>query len=240
MRIALIVTCLTDTLFPATGQATVRLLERLGHQVEFPEGQTCCGQMLRKVRGLELAELPAAETCCGFGGTFSVKNPDVSAAMCANKVAAIQQSRVEVLCAADNSCLMHIGGAMTRQRAGVSVMHRARSWPAPKISPQCPAATKRRSPHEHAHLPWHAALPGGGEGRARRFPGGGRVRGQRPDVRDAARDADLGGRGGEDPAVLPGPGGVGCSPSSERVWPIPADASLWENMHRKLFWPLPS
>jgi L-lactate dehydrogenase complex protein LldE len=45
MRIALFVTCLTDTLFPATGQAVVTLLERLGHQVEFPEGQTCCGQM---------------------------------------------------------------------------------------------------------------------------------------------------------------------------------------------------
>ena len=235
MRIALFVTCLTDTLFPATGRAVVRLLERLGHQVEFPEGQTCCGQMhfntgyrreslpmargfadaftgydaivspsasctamvreyhgqladeagdarlqravaeiaprvhdlstlltgvlgvtdvgayfphrvtyhptchslrmlrvgdaplrlLREVRGLELAELPAAETCCGFGGTFAVKNPDVSAAMCADKVAAVQQSGAEVLCAADNSCLMHIGGAMTRQRAGVSVMHLA-------------------------------------------------------------------------------------------------------------------
>jgi L-lactate dehydrogenase complex protein LldE len=45
MRIALFVTCLTHTLFPATGQAAVTLPERLGHQVEFPEGQTCCGQM---------------------------------------------------------------------------------------------------------------------------------------------------------------------------------------------------
>jgi hypothetical protein len=40
MRIALFVICLTDTLFPATGLAVVRLLQRLGHQVEFPEGQT--------------------------------------------------------------------------------------------------------------------------------------------------------------------------------------------------------
>ena len=45
MRIALFVTCLADTLFPGVGQATVRLLERLGHQVEFPPAQTCCGQM---------------------------------------------------------------------------------------------------------------------------------------------------------------------------------------------------
>ena len=82
-------------------------------------------RLLREVRGLDLAELPDADTCCGFGGTFSIKNPDVSAAMCADKVAAVHQSRAEVLCAADNSCLMHIGGALTRQRAGVSVMHLA-------------------------------------------------------------------------------------------------------------------
>jgi L-lactate dehydrogenase complex protein LldE len=235
MRIALFITCLTDTLFPDTGKAVVTLLERLGHQVEFPDSQTCCGQMhfnsgyrreslplargfaasfdgydaivspsasctamvreyhgqladeagdaglaravaeiaprvydlstlladvlgltdvgayfphrvayhptchslrmlrvgdaplrlLREVRGLELAELPDAESCCGFGGTFAIKNPDVSAAMCADKVAAVQQSSAEVLCAADNSCLMHIGGSLSRQRAGVSVLHLA-------------------------------------------------------------------------------------------------------------------
>jgi L-lactate dehydrogenase complex protein LldE len=235
MRIALFITCLTDTLFPDTGKAVVTLLERLGHQVEFPDSQTCCGQMhfnsgyrreslplargfaasfagydaivspsasctamvreyhgqladeagdaglaravaeiaprvydlstlladvlgltdvgayfphrvayhptchslrmlrvgdaplrlLRAVRGLDLAELPDAESCCGFGGTFAIKNPDVSAAMCADKVAAVQQSCAEVLCAADNSCLMHIGGSLSRQRAGVSVLHLA-------------------------------------------------------------------------------------------------------------------
>jgi L-lactate dehydrogenase complex protein LldE len=45
MRIALFVTCLADTLYPGVGKATVTLLERLGHQVEFPQAQTCCGQM---------------------------------------------------------------------------------------------------------------------------------------------------------------------------------------------------
>ena len=45
MRLGLFVTCLGDTLFPEVGQSLVRLLERLGHQVEFPEEQTCCGQM---------------------------------------------------------------------------------------------------------------------------------------------------------------------------------------------------
>ncbi len=235
MRIALFVTCLTDTLFPGTGQAVVTVLERLGHQVEFPAAQTCCGQMhfntgyrreatpmargylaafagyeavvtpsascasmvqeyfpaladeagdapmaravaelaprtwelsvfladvlgvtdvgayfphrvtyhpschslrmlkvgdaplrlLRAVRGLDLVDLPDAESCCGFGGTFSVKNPDVSAAICADKVAAVRASQAEVLCAADNSCLMHIGGALGRQRSGVATMHQA-------------------------------------------------------------------------------------------------------------------
>ena len=235
MRIGLFVTCLTDTLFPATGKAVVAVLERLGHQAEFPAGQACCGQMhfntgyrraaipmartfvqafsgyeaivtpsascasmvreyypalaaeagdarlardvaeviprvyelsvfvadvlavtdvgayfphrvtyhptchglrmlhvgdaplrlLRAVRGLDLAALPDAESCCGFGGTFAVKNPDVSAAMCADKVAAIRQSGAEVVCATDNSCLMHIGGALSRLRSGVAARHLA-------------------------------------------------------------------------------------------------------------------
>ena len=235
MRIALFATCLTDTFFPETGKAVVRLLERLGHQVEFPAGQTCCGQMhfntgyqreavpmvrafagafagydavvtpsgscaamvreyhgylaaqsgdpglvsaveevaprvrelselltddlgagdvgayfphrvtyhpachslrvlkvgsrpqrlLSMVRGLELAELPDATTCCGFGGTFALKNAEVSAAMCADKVASVLSTRAEVLCAADNSCLMHIGGALRRQRTGVATLHLA-------------------------------------------------------------------------------------------------------------------
>jgi L-lactate dehydrogenase complex protein LldE len=82
-------------------------------------------RLLRAVRGLNLADLPDAEACCGFGGTFAVKNADVSAAICADKVAAVRQSGAEVLCAADNSCLMHIGGALQRQRSGVAVMHLA-------------------------------------------------------------------------------------------------------------------
>jgi L-lactate dehydrogenase complex protein LldE len=235
MRIGLFVTCLTDTLFPETGKAVVTVLERLGHQVEFPAGQACCGQMhfnsgyrreaipmvrtftqafadyetivtpsascasmiheyypalaaesgddrlskavtdvvprtyelsvllanvlrttdvgayfphkvtyhpschslrmlrvgdaplrlLRDVRGLDLTELPDADSCCGFGGTFAIKNAETSAAICADKVAAIRQTQAEVVCATDNSCLMHIGGALTRQRSGVAAMHLA-------------------------------------------------------------------------------------------------------------------
>ncbi|MBE3014968.1 (Fe-S)-binding protein [Microbispora sp. NEAU-D428] len=81
--------------------------------------------LLRQVKGLELVPLPGAEECCGFGGTFALKNADVSAAMCADKVRAVLDTGAEVLCAADNSCLMHIGGMLGRQKSGVRVMHLA-------------------------------------------------------------------------------------------------------------------
>ncbi|GAA2901041.1 (Fe-S)-binding protein [Streptosporangium fragile] len=82
-------------------------------------------RLLREVRGLELVPLPGAEECCGFGGTFAVKNPAISAAMCADKVRNVTSTGAEVLCAADNSCLMHIGGTLKRQRTGVRIMHLA-------------------------------------------------------------------------------------------------------------------
>jgi len=238
MRLALFVTCFNDTLFPETGRSVVRLFERLGHTVLFPEEQTCCGQMhlnsgyrdegralarrfarvfetvdadaivtpsascaaslrhelsrmagdpaspprvtaaaetlrprvfeltqllveelgledvgahfphrvayhptchslrdlragdaplrlLRAVGGIRLLELDDAESCCGFGGTFAVKNSDVSAAMAADKVRAILSSGAEVCTAADNSCLLHLEGALRRLRTGVRVAHLA-------------------------------------------------------------------------------------------------------------------
>lgn len=235
MRIALFITCFNDTIFPQTGRAMVRLLERLGHTVAFPAEQTCCGQMhfntgyqreaiplvrhfvevfgryetivapsascvgmvrefygrvaevagdrrlaedvarltprvfelaeflvhrlgvedvgayyphrvtyhptchslrvlhlgdaplrlLRSVRGIDLVELPSAEQCCGFGGTFALKNADTSMAMLGDKLRCVLDTRAEVCCAADNSCLMHIGGALHRQRAGVRAVHMA-------------------------------------------------------------------------------------------------------------------
>jgi len=217
VRVALFVTCFNDTLFPQTGRAVVSLLERLGCSVDFPEEQTCCGQMhgntgyqregdalarrfervfadaetvvspsascvaylreqgvgervyeltefvcdvlgvedvgatfphrvtlhptchslrllrvgdrprrlLERVRGIDLVELPDARECCGFGGTFAVKNADVSMAMLSDKLRHILDTRAEVCTAADNSCLMHIGGALRRQRTGVRVMHLA-------------------------------------------------------------------------------------------------------------------
>jgi len=235
MRIALFITCFNDTLFPGTGRAVVTLLERLGHTVDFPQEQTCCGQMhfntgyrpdamplvsrfadtfapydavvtpsascagmvrenhlvlagqygpaalqdkvaglvprvhelteflvdvlgvtdvgayfphrvtyhptchslrglrlgdrplrlLRAVRGIDLVDLPQSDSCCGFGGTFAVKNAETSTAMLADKMHGVLDTRAEVLCAADNSCLMHIGGGLNRLRSGVRTMHLA-------------------------------------------------------------------------------------------------------------------
>jgi L-lactate dehydrogenase complex protein LldE len=235
MRIALFATCLADTLFPEAAKATVRLLERLGHEVVFPPAQTCCGQMhvntgyqrdalplvrryvevfephdvvvapsgscvgsvrhqhamvarnlgdealarraeavavrtyelsellvdvlgvddvgayfphrvtyhptchslrmlrvgdkplrlLRRVRGIDLIELPEADQCCGFGGTFAVKNADTSTAMLADKMRSVLATRAEVCTAGDSSCLMHIGGGLSRLRTGVRTLHLA-------------------------------------------------------------------------------------------------------------------
>jgi L-lactate dehydrogenase complex protein LldE len=237
VRIALFATCLGDTLFPGAAIATVRVLERLGHSVAFPQEQTCCGQMhsnsgyeaqarglarrfvatfgsdefdavvapsgscaamvkdqyprlaassgddqltdavagltprvfelsqllvnelgiedvgayyphrvtyhptchslrllhvgdaplrlLRAVRGIDLIELGEAESCCGFGGTFAIKNADTSAAMLTDKLRAILDTGAEVCTALDSSCLMQIGGGLSRQRAGVRTVHLA-------------------------------------------------------------------------------------------------------------------
>jgi L-lactate dehydrogenase complex protein LldE len=82
-------------------------------------------QLLRAVRGIDLVELPGAEECCGFGGTFAVKNPDVSIAMGSDKARNVLDTGAEVLVAGDNSCLAHIGGILGRQRSGVRTMHLA-------------------------------------------------------------------------------------------------------------------
>lgn len=235
MRIALFATCIVDAMYPEVAQATVRILRRLGHEVIFPEGQSCCGQMhinsgkfaqaepvianhvraftstewdvavapsascvaslghqqpmvatrvgndalaseaaevagrtyeltqfltdvqgvtdaaadlgsyfphrvtyhpschgmrllrlgdrqsslVRSVEGIEFVELPLADSCCGFGGTFSVKNPEVSSAMLADKVRTIQATEADICTGGDASCLLHIGGGISRfERTG--------------------------------------------------------------------------------------------------------------------------
>jgi L-lactate dehydrogenase complex protein LldE len=80
-------------------------------------------RLLQSVRGLSLAGLANSDQCCGFGGTFSVKNPDVSAAMLSDKVRCILDTSAEICAATDNSCLLHIGGALSRQQTGVRCLH---------------------------------------------------------------------------------------------------------------------
>jgi len=80
-------------------------------------------RLLRNVRGLEFVELPNSDRCCGFGGTFAVKNADVSTAMLEEKLGAILGTGAEICTACDNSCLMHIEGRLHRQGARIRTMH---------------------------------------------------------------------------------------------------------------------
>ena len=82
-------------------------------------------KLLRAVRGLTLVELPDREQCCGFGGTFSVKNADVSVAMLAEKDACVVATGAEVVTALDNSCLMQIYGGLHRSGSSVRTLHLA-------------------------------------------------------------------------------------------------------------------
>ncbi|MGO3151251.1 MAG: (Fe-S)-binding protein [Galactobacter sp.] len=241
MRIALFATCIVDAMYPSTAIATVKILERLGHEVVFPAGQGCCGQMhvnsgylegalpvvrnhveafeaedydvavapsgscvasvkdqqpmvarrcgqdslaeraeavgaktyelsqlltdvlgvtdaaeqlgswfphrvtyhsschgmrllglgtrqsdlIASVDGIDYVPLPEADQCCGFGGTFSMKNPDVSGAMLADKVSNISSTGAGLCAGGDASCLLHIGGGMSRLKSGGTTVHLA-------------------------------------------------------------------------------------------------------------------
>jgi L-lactate dehydrogenase complex protein LldE len=82
-------------------------------------------RLLRQVRGLTLVELPAADQCCGFGGTFALKNAETSTAMLADKMRHVLGTGAEALTAGDASCLMHIGGGLSRLRSGTRTVHLA-------------------------------------------------------------------------------------------------------------------
>ncbi len=233
MRVSLFITCLADQLFPEVGMATVRLLRHLGVQVDFPEGQTCCGQamwnsgfhaeakalarthlaafadsecivapsgscagmvrghyaelfreepallerarqvaartyelseflvevlgvedlgaayrgravyhngchmarvlgvtepplrLLRRVRGLELAEMARQDLCCGFGGTFSIKQPEISVAMADEKIEHLHATGADLLVGTDAACLMQLEGRLRRLGSRVRVLHLA-------------------------------------------------------------------------------------------------------------------
>ncbi|WP_270346607.1 (Fe-S)-binding protein [Lactococcus petauri] len=79
--------------------------------------------LLDKVKGLELLPLPHLENCCGFGGTFSVKAPEISEMMVAEKTRDILSTGAEILISADLGCLMNIGGKLNRDGKKVRVMH---------------------------------------------------------------------------------------------------------------------
>jgi L-lactate dehydrogenase complex protein LldE len=130
-----------ETLTPRVVELTELLVDRLGLEdvgAFFPRRvtyhPTCHSlrmlkvgdrplRLLRAVKGIEVVDLPEATECCGFGGTFAVKNADTSIAMLSDKVRTILDTGAEVCVSADNSCLMHIGGALSRQRTGVRTMH---------------------------------------------------------------------------------------------------------------------
>ena len=82
-------------------------------------------RLLRNVRGLELVDLPRADECCGFGGTFAIKNADTSSAMLADKCDAIEATGAQVCTAVDSSCLLQIGGGLSRRSSAVRPVHLA-------------------------------------------------------------------------------------------------------------------
>jgi L-lactate dehydrogenase complex protein LldE len=82
-------------------------------------------RLLKNVRGAEFIEMANADSCCGFGGTFSVKFPEISVAILDNKIASIEKSEVRAVVSGDASCLMQIGGRLSRLGSKVKTMHLA-------------------------------------------------------------------------------------------------------------------
>lgn len=80
-------------------------------------------KLISKVRGAELVEIENADSCCGFGGTFSVKYPEISVAILDQKIEAIEKAKVDAVVSGDASCLMQIGGRLSRKGSSVRVMH---------------------------------------------------------------------------------------------------------------------
>ena len=81
--------------------------------------------LLRQVRDIRLCDLKDGSECCGFGGLFSVKFPDISGAMLADKIGCIAESGAEVVVANDAGCLMQIGGGLHRRKSPIETRHLA-------------------------------------------------------------------------------------------------------------------
>jgi L-lactate dehydrogenase complex protein LldE len=82
-------------------------------------------RLISNIRETEFVELENADACCGFGGTFSVKYPEISTAILDQKIEAINRAGVDAVVAGDASCLMQIGGRLSRVGSKVRVMHLA-------------------------------------------------------------------------------------------------------------------
>ncbi len=82
-------------------------------------------RLLEAVRGITIAPLVDADRCCGFGGTFAMKNPDISVAMAADKARHVADTGAEYLVTGDNLCLLNISGVLARQHAGIKPIHLA-------------------------------------------------------------------------------------------------------------------
>jgi L-lactate dehydrogenase complex protein LldE len=80
-------------------------------------------KLIRSVKNIQFYEMPESARCCGFGGTFSVKFPEISVVMGEDKIKSIQQSGAEYVIADDSSCLMHIDGLLRRQNIPLKTMH---------------------------------------------------------------------------------------------------------------------
>lgn len=82
-------------------------------------------RLLAKVQGLTLREMDAAEECCGFGGTFSVKFPEVSGAMARTKIDSIRKTEAGAVVSIDSSCLMQLKGVIERAGLAIQTLHLA-------------------------------------------------------------------------------------------------------------------
>lgn len=116
-----------DQLTPEIGFAGVDVLERLGHEVEVPSGQTCCGQpaMNTGVQDLELIEMKETRSCCGFGATFAIKFPQISTAMTQVKTGSAEETGAEYLVSNDPSCMLQIQGTLEKQGSSLKCLHLA-------------------------------------------------------------------------------------------------------------------
>jgi L-lactate dehydrogenase complex protein LldE len=102
-------------------------------------------RLLRAVEALELVELPGADQCCGFGGTFAIKNSDTPTAMLADKMRNVLNTGAEICTAGDSSCLMHIGGGLSRIRAGAKTVHLAQILAATREEPMVLGRAERQA-----------------------------------------------------------------------------------------------